>query len=84
MAHSAKTVRVVLEPGQLWKTDQGYVEIVQLGKTLAHYRRTLKPRQRGAALLLAPMKAVVEMISRTEGHLMPESLAGSLRSTTAS
>jgi hypothetical protein len=71
MARNSKATKIVLKPGQLWKTNQGYVEIVQLGKTLAHYRRTVKPHQRGAAKLFASMKAVTEMLEEAEGKLMP-------------
>jgi len=27
-----------LQKGQLWKTEKGHVEIMEVGKTLAHYR----------------------------------------------
>ena len=29
---------VSLVKGQLWKTEKGHVEIMEVGKTLAHYR----------------------------------------------
>jgi len=33
-----KTSRVPLAKGQLWKMDDRHVEIMEVGKTLTHYR----------------------------------------------
>ena len=37
-----------LAKGQLWKLNNAYVEIVELGKRLIHYRMMNRPRERGA------------------------------------
>lgn len=70
MARKANRTDIVLEAGQLWRTSNGYIEIVQLGKTLAHYRRTVKPNQRGVAVFLAPMKTMLEMLNTGEARLV--------------
>ncbi len=42
-----------LAKGQLWKLSHAYIEIVELGKRLLHYRMMSRPDERGARTLLS-------------------------------
>lgn len=70
MAQKAKRAKVTLDRGQIWRTEKGYIEIVQLGKTLAHYRRSAMPRQKGLPVFLTSMTAMTEMLERGQAELM--------------
>ena len=70
MARKAKKQEIVLELGQLWRTKQGYIQIVQLGKTLAHYRRSTTAHQKGVPVLLVSMKAMMGMLEQSEAQLV--------------
>lgn len=70
VARKQKQNEVVLEVGQIWRLPQGYVEIVQLGKTLAHYRRPRTEGQRGVSVALAPIAAVTAMLKENEAQLV--------------
>jgi hypothetical protein len=70
VARKLKRTDVVLEVGQIWRLPQGYVEIVQLGKTLAHYRRPRTEGQRGVSVSLAPITAVAAMLRDNDAELV--------------
>jgi hypothetical protein len=71
MARKDKQPEIVLEPGQLWQTDkQGFIHIVQLGKTLAHYRRSLTIQQSGLPIHLVSMTAMVTMLKGSDAQLV--------------
>ena len=70
MARKLKRTEVVLEVGQIWRLPQGFVEIVQLGKTLAHYRRPRTEGQRGVSVSLAPISAVAAMLRDNDAELV--------------
>lgn len=70
MAQKAKRSKILLDPGQIWRTDKGYIEIVQLGKTLAHYRRSLTPGQKGLPVLLTSMESMTELLEKGQAQLV--------------
>ena len=47
-----------LEKGQLWKTEEGHVEIMEVGKILTHYRM-LRDRKRAPTNL-----GIIEMVQK--------------------
>ena len=65
---------VVLEVGQVWRLPKGFIEIVRLGKTLAHYRRPRTEGQRGIAVALAPITAVTKMLKESEAELIKRNI----------
>lgn len=66
---------VVLEVGQVWRLPKGFIEIVRLGKTLAHYRRPRTEGQRGVAVALAPITTVAAMLKENEAELIKRPVA---------
>lgn len=57
-----------LEKGQLWKTDKGNVEIMDVGKTLAHYR--LFQNQKRVPTNLGPIQVVQEFLKKNSARLI--------------
>jgi hypothetical protein len=73
MARKANRTEIVLESGQLWQTNRGYIQIIQLGKTLAHYRQSTRVDQRGIPVLIASMKTMVQMLQAGKAQLIEPS-----------
>lgn len=59
-----------LAAGQLWRTTQGYIEIVQLGKTLAHYRRSRAVGQKGVPVLTTQIKTMASILEEGEARMV--------------
>ena len=60
----------VLEVGQLWKVGEFHIEIVQLGKTLCHYRHLRNLSQKGVPVRLEPRPAVEKYLKQNKAKLM--------------
>ena len=43
----AKVGAIELTRGQLWKTAEAYLQIMEVGRMLVHYRRAARPETRG-------------------------------------
>jgi len=63
-----------LQPGQLWKLEQGYVEVVEVGKRLVHYKTLRQPDQRAAVTRMIGVEALLKYLTHCEGRLMPLSV----------
>ncbi|MDB6018867.1 MAG: hypothetical protein JWR19_3356 [Pedosphaera sp.] len=57
-----------LEKGQLWKTEKGLVEIMEVGKTLTHYR--LFQSQKRAPTNLGRIQMVQDYLKNNGGKLV--------------
>jgi hypothetical protein len=57
-----------LEKGQLWVTDKGQVEIMDVGKTLAHYR--MINNQKRTPTNLGPIQVVQEYLKSNGARLV--------------
>ena len=57
-----------LEKGQLWQTDKGNVEIMEVGKTLAHYR--LFQSQKRVPTNLGRIQMVQDYLKTNAGRLI--------------
>ena len=55
----------VLTKGQLWKTEQAYIHIVELGKTLLHYRMTRSLKQKGVVTQMSAIETMAQYLKRT-------------------
>jgi hypothetical protein len=60
----------VLTKGQLWKTDQAYIHIVELGKTLLHYRMTRSLKQKGVITQMSAIATMVKYLKSNEARLV--------------
>ncbi len=58
-----------LAKGQLWKTDDTYLQIVELGKRQIHYKVMKKPDQPAVTRLIRT-EALAVYLSATEAVLM--------------
>jgi hypothetical protein len=59
-----------LSKGQLWKTDQAYIHIVELGKTLLHYRMTRSLKQKGVITQMSAIATMVDYLKSNEARLI--------------
>jgi hypothetical protein len=59
-----------LSKGQLWKTDQAYIHIVELGKTLLHYRMTRSRRQKGVITQMSGIEAMADYLKSNDARLI--------------
>ena len=59
-----------LQPGQLWKIENGYVYIVELGKRLIQYKMLRYPNQRAVMTRLIGVEAFLNYLSQSEAQLV--------------
>jgi len=57
-----------LAKGQLWKTEKGHVEIMEVGKTLAHYR--LVQQQKRVPTSLGRIQMVQDFLRDNQARLV--------------
>ena len=57
-----------LAKGQLWKTERGNVEIMEVGKTLTHYR--LFQNQKRVPTALGRIEMVQDFLKNHQGRLV--------------
>ena len=57
-----------LAKGQMWKTEKGHVEIVEVGKTLTHYR--LIQTQKRVPTNLGRIQMVQDFLKENGGKLV--------------
>lgn len=60
----------VLTKGQLWQTDQAYIHIVELGKTLIHYRMTRRLKQRGVVTQMSAIGTMANYLKTNDARLV--------------
>ncbi len=60
----------VLTKGQLWKTEQAYLHVVELGKTLIHYRMTRNLNQKGAVTHTSAIGTFAHYLKVNGGRLV--------------
>jgi hypothetical protein len=58
----------LLEKGQLWKTEKGHVEIMEVGKTLTHYR--LYQHQKRVPTSLGRIEMVQDYLKNNQAKLV--------------
>ena len=59
-----------LQAGQLWQLEQGYVEVVEVGRRLVHYKTLRQPDQRAAVTRMIGIEALLKYLTHSEGRLM--------------
>ncbi len=64
------TVKTDLESGQLWQVGEFHIEIVQLGKTLCHYRHLRNLNQKGIPVRLEQRRAVEKYLKQHKAKLV--------------
>jgi len=61
-----------LEKGQLWKLENGYLYIVELGKRLIHYKLLRQPNQKAVVTRLIGVQELLTYLKHTEASLVGE------------
>lgn len=64
------TEKTDLESGQLWQVGEFHIEIVQLGKTLCHYRHLRNLNQKGIPVRLEQRRAVAKYLKEHKAKLV--------------
>ena len=59
-----------LEAGQLWKTEDAHVYIVELGKRIIQYKLLRKPDPRTAVTQMIRIEALANYLRQTEAQLV--------------
>jgi len=59
-----------LRNGQMWKLEQGYLYIVELGSRLIHYKILRQPDPRTAVTRLIGLEALVNYLRHSEAQLI--------------
>jgi hypothetical protein len=72
MTAEAKQALEALLPGQLWKTDNCYILIIDHGKRLVGYKKMRKPSQRAVATNLIRPDALVTYLNEVGAELVVE------------
>jgi len=62
--------RQALQAGQLWKIENGYVHITEVGKRLVHYKTLRQPKQRAAVIRMISIEALLKYLTHCEGELV--------------
>ena len=69
-ANNKKAPAPALTKGQLWQTEKAYLHIVELGKTLIHYRMTKSLKQRGVVTHTSAIDTFAEYLKVNGGRLI--------------
>jgi hypothetical protein len=76
MGIEAKKHSQQLEKGQLWKIENGYVYIVELGKRLIQYKMLKQPHQKAVTTRLIAIAELLAYLKRNGAELMTGVSAG--------
>jgi hypothetical protein len=61
-----------LAKGQLWKTDTAYIQIVELGKRLIHYKLLRQPGQKAVLTRMIGIDALAVYLRASEAALVTQ------------
>lgn len=59
-----------MKAGQLWKVEQGYLYIVEMGKRLIHYKMLRQPKQRAVVTRMIGIEALLKYLKQSEAELV--------------
>jgi len=66
---SLKKTAKPLAKGQIWKMAESRIEIVQVGKTLTHYKHFKATQHRGVRIELKAIRIVQEFLATKKARL---------------
>jgi hypothetical protein len=70
MTNKSKGLPLTLVAGQLWKTDQAYIRVLELGKRLVHYRMTKNRSQKGISAQMTGIPALESYLKSNQAKLV--------------
>ena len=62
-----------LEAGQIWKLEDGYIYIVEMGERVIQYKLLRQPNQRMAVTRMIGIEALANYLKYSDAELVPES-----------
>jgi len=69
--HSGENSRTQkLEPGQVWRVEQGYLYIVELGERLIRYKMLRHPNCRAAITQIIRWEPMLNFLKHTQAELI--------------
>ncbi len=66
----AKAGGIELTRGQLWKTAEAYLQIMEVGRMLVHYRRAARPETRGMPVRINSKEEIQDYLSKQQAILV--------------
>jgi hypothetical protein len=72
-ANSDKAMAFSLARGQVWKTDESYLQILDVGKTLVHYRKAVRPDTKGTPVKINSREEIQVYLRRNRTVLVTDS-----------
>lgn len=61
---------IVLEKGQIWRLEDSHIQIVEIGKSLTHYKRFTSLKQKGVPTKLERTRTVEEYLKTRKAILV--------------
>jgi hypothetical protein len=61
-----------LARGQVWKTDEAYLQILDVGKTLVHYRRAVRPDTKGTPVKINSREEIQVYLRKNRAVLVTD------------
>jgi hypothetical protein len=58
--------------GQLWRADESFIQIMDVGKMLVHYRRSSRPETRSAPVRINSKTEILGYLRRHQAVLLEE------------
>jgi hypothetical protein len=72
-----------LEAGQVWRLDQGYLYIVEMGKRHVHYKMLIHPHQRAALTRMIRLEHLLRYLQQSDAELDVSSMGLGDRASTS-
>jgi hypothetical protein len=76
MSTNRKTSTRPLAKGQLWRTEKAYVQIVEMGKRLIHYKMPRELGQRAVKTHTVGIETLASYLKTNRATLVEEPAAG--------
>lgn len=70
MRTTRKKLALPLAKGQLWKIDDAYIQIVEQGKRLIHYKMMKNVGQRGVFTHMSAVAALEDYLRQNQARLV--------------
>lgn len=70
MKSNNRVARIALKKGQIWRIDDSHIQIVEIGKSLTHYKRFNNLKQKAVPTKLERTSAVEEYLKTRRAILV--------------
>jgi hypothetical protein len=73
LENSEEDATLNLARGQVWKTEEHYLQILDVGKTLVHYRRAVRPDTKGTPVKINSREEILTYLRKHQAVLVTDS-----------